>query len=167
MQPWYWRSLPLNGKSGTEVFAALFQQQPIAVLLESPAAVVSPLPHSRYSICAGSPRQQDGKPRLWTPKIGEILPCLAQRQQEGRSMLSTDAPSQLPFIGGWLGWLGYDLAWEIETLPWLRSDGLPFPVAFWYEPEAFAVLDHHQQQLWLAASAPQDLDRIEAQLNEP
>jgi para-aminobenzoate synthetase component I len=167
MQPWYWRSLPLCGKSGTEVFAILFQHQPIAALLESPAVSVPRLPHSRYSICAGSPRQQWGKPQLWTPKIGEILDCLAQRYQQGQSLLSTDAPDHLPFTGGWLGWLGYDLAWEIETLPWLRSDALPFPVAFWYEPKAFAVLDHHHQQLWLAASAPQDLDRLEVQLNDP
>jgi para-aminobenzoate synthetase component I len=146
MQPWYWRSLPLNGKSGTEVFGALFQHQPIAALLESPAESAALLPHSRYSICAGAPRQQGGKLQLWTPKIGEILPCLAQRHQEGRSLRSTDAPSHLPFTGGWLGWLGYDLAWEIEVLPWLRSDELPFPVAFWYEPEAFAVLDHRDRQ---------------------
>jgi para-aminobenzoate synthetase component I len=167
MQPWYWRSLPLSGKSGTEVFAVVFQHQPIATLLESPAESSVQLPHSRYSICAGSPRQQGGTPQLWTPKIGEILPCLAQRNQEGRSLHSIDAPSHLPFVGGWLGWLGYDLAWEIENLPWLRSDALPFPVAFWYEPESFAVLDHHQQQLWLAASAPENLDRLEAQLNNP
>ncbi len=173
LQPWYWRSLPLNGKSGTEVFAALFQHQPIAVLLESPAAAALPLlPHSRYSICAGSPRHQYGQQRLWTPKIGEILACLSQRQQEGQSFLSNEASfdastSHLPFAGGWLGWLGYDLAWEIEALPWLRSDALPFPVAFWYEPETFAVLDHHHQKLWLAASVPQDLDHLEAQLNQP
>jgi para-aminobenzoate synthetase component I len=175
MQPWYWRSLPLDGKSGTEVFAALFQNQPIAVLLESPVAkAIPPLPHSRYSICAGSPRQQGGQQRLWTPKIGEILPCLAQRHQEGQTLgaqlsrlPTNESPIHLPFTGGWLGWLGYDLAWEIEILPWLRSDTLPFPVAFWYEPEAFAVLDHHLQQLWLAASAPQALDRLEAQLNHP
>ena len=35
--------------------------------------------------------------------------------------------------GGWLGWLGYDLAWEIEQLPQLKPDPLPFPVAFWIE----------------------------------
>jgi para-aminobenzoate synthetase component I len=168
MQPWYWRSLPLNHKSGTEIFAALFQHQPIAVLLESPGAAIVPLPHSRYSICAGSPRQYAGQQRLWTPNIGEVLDCLAQRHQEGRSLqLTNESPSHLPFTGGWLGWLGYDLAWEIEALSWLRSDLLPFPVAFWYEPETFAVLDHHHQQLWLAASVPQVLDRLEAQLHQP
>jgi para-aminobenzoate synthetase component I len=170
LRPWHWRSLPLNGKSGTDVFAALFQHQPIAVLLESPsdtAAILSALPHSRYSICAGSPRQQAGCDRLWTPAIGQIFDCLATRLQEGESLPPNDeSPSHLPFIGGWLGWLGYDVAWEIETLPWLRSDPLPFPVAFWYEPETFAVLDHQLQQLWLAASVPQDLASLETQLKQ-
>lgn len=171
LRPWYWRSLPLNGKSGTDVFAALFQHQPIAVLLESPsdaAATLLPLPHSRYSICAGAPRQEGGCDRLWLPAIGQVFDCLTDRLQEGESLPPHDAsPSHLPFTGGWLGWLGYDLAWEIETLPWLRPDPLPFPVAFWYEPETFAVLDHHQQQLWLAASDPKDLDHLERQLNQP
>jgi para-aminobenzoate synthetase component I len=166
LQHWHWRSLPLDGRSGTEVFAALFQHQPIAALLESPGAAADlPLPHSRYSICAGSPRQQEGLMRLWTPPLGQVLDCLTQRLQAGSSTLSPDSPpSHLPFVGGWLGWLGYDLAWEIESLPWLRPDELPFPVAFWYEPETFAVLDHQQQQLWLAASVPQTLDHLETQL---
>lgn len=168
LQPWHWRLLPLTGKSGAEVFAALFQHQPIAALLESPASTTDPqLPHSRYSICAGAPRQQRPDQRLWTPPLGNVLDCLTHRLQDAHAVAVLDSPRHLPFIGGWLGWLGYDLAWEIETLPWLRPDGLPFPVAFWYEPETFAVLDHHQQQLWLAASVPQTLDHLERQLSRP
>jgi para-aminobenzoate synthetase component 1 len=66
-----------------------------------------------------------------------------------------------PFAGGWLGWLGYDLAWEIEALPTHNRDPLPFPVAFWYEPDTFAVLDHGEQRLWLAATQPAQLDEME------
>jgi para-aminobenzoate synthetase component 1 len=35
-------------------------------------------------------------------------------------------------------------------------------VAFWYEPETFAVLDHGQQRLWLVATEPHQLDGMEA-----
>jgi para-aminobenzoate synthetase component I len=170
LQPWYWRSLPLAHRSGAEIFAALFRHQPIATLLESPwGENVEVSPHSRYSICAGSPRGAS-RPRQWTPTIGEILTCLRDRFQEGQRqslIYRSNQPNHLPFIGGWLGWLGYDLAWEIETLPQLRLDPLPFPVAFWYEPENFAVLDHSAQTLWLAASAPQTLDRLEERLKYP
>ncbi|MBD2184316.1 hypothetical protein H6G03_25145, partial [Planktothrix sp. FACHB-1375] len=162
VQPWYWRSLPLEGKTGSAVFAALFLRDgAIATLLESPSIPSTQHNLARYSICAGSPRILNGKPQLWTPPIGEILPFL-------RNLLSPPLPHSpappLPFTGGWLGWLGYDLAWEIEHLPKYRSDSLPFPVAYWYEPECFAVLDHSEQSLWLAASAPAQLDFLQNQL---
>jgi len=84
--------------------------------------------------------------------VRQVLPFLQLLQRAGRWELrapgirgkwemGNGCPSALPFTG-WLGWLGYDVAWEIERLPYLKKDPLPFPVAFWYEPECFAVLDH-------------------------
>jgi para-aminobenzoate synthetase component 1 len=102
-----------------------------------------------------------------------VLATLKQRLASSLTLetqkpgLLADVPTDLPFTGGWLGWLGYDVAWEIERLPWLRSDPLPFPVAYWYEPETFAVLDHGQQLLWLAASSPQQLDLMGQTLDAP
>lgn len=159
LQPWRWRSRPLNQRRGSTIFAALFRQDPIAVLLESP--VNSPIPHARYSIAAGRPRQIEGRSQVWTPAIGSVLPCLRHLLAETHS---PELGPALPFTGGWLGWLGYDLAWELERLPWRRPDVLPFPVAFWYEPECFAVLDHLQQQVWLAASSEEQLDHLEERL---
>ncbi len=171
VQPWYWRSLPLGDRTGADVFATLFRPNPtaIATLLESPSHTLTTAVNSRYSICAGSPRVINGHLQMWTPPVGQILPFLknlllrtSQNNQNPQSETST--PPRLPFTGGWLGWLGYDLAWEIEQLPQLKSDPLPFPVAFWYEPECFAVLDHASQILWLAASHVGDLDRLQQQL---
>ncbi|EDX84582.1 chorismate binding enzyme domain protein [Synechococcus sp. PCC 7335] len=172
--------MPLEERTGSDVFAVLFEPQTaqpgpagIATLLESP----HPLPDdfssnqsvssqvaklARYSICAGPPRSVDSQTQLWTPQIGHIVPFLEQlgTVEAPRSAvliekkLAKDVlPEQLPFIGGWLGWLGYDLAWEIEQLPWLKEDALPFPVAFWYEPTEFAVVDHQLQRVWLAAES--------------
>ncbi|MDJ0717981.1 MAG: anthranilate synthase component I [Prochloraceae cyanobacterium] len=171
--PWYWRSLRNENRSGKEIFELLFRQQgTIATLLESPVLNSHEQSHlSRYSICAGSPRIVDGKLRLWTPQLGEILPFL-------RSLLKTestnniDEPTHLPFTGGWLGWLGYDLAKEIEKLPRQKSpdrrrslcDSLPFPLAYWYEPESFAILDRAEKTLWLAATTETKLDRLQHQL---
>ena len=166
VKPWQWRSLALDNRTASQVFAALFLDSKVATLLESPGAMALEQPQlSRYSICGGAPRTIRGKTRLWTPKIGEILPFL-------RSLLrqySTDNSevAHLPFTGGWLGWLGYDLAWEIEKLPELNQDILPFPVAYWYEPECFAVLDHRLQILWLAGNDDRQLDNLEAKLANP
>jgi para-aminobenzoate synthetase component 1 len=183
MQPWYWRSLPLKGRTGSEVFAALTSLQsvgrepltafnfPFATLLESPYPPSPDHPQlSRYSICAVGPRMIEEQPQVWTPPIGQILPCLSHLlQRSPQSLIPTPSSPNvgvipdpaLPFTGGWLGWLGYDFAWEIERLPDLRPDSLPFPVACWYEPDSFAILDHLSQQLWLAATHPNQLDDLE------
>ncbi|MBW4488676.1 MAG: anthranilate synthase component I [Trichocoleus desertorum ATA4-8-CV12] len=181
IQPWYWRSLPLAERTGSQVFAALFRQSTtsddprsgIATLLESPYPLVNPVASSaleqaqaRYSICAGTPRVVDGQLQLWTPQVGGILPFLEQLLQRSNSGLADERsrPGTLPFTGGWLGWLGYDLAWEIERLPQIKSDSLPFPVAYWYEPDCFAVLDHWEQTLWLATTQEPQLDQLEERL---
>ncbi len=182
----FWRSLPLAQRSGSDIFAALFQSQRtgiagIATLLESPYPTQRNA-MTRYSVCAGAPRTADGQVQLWTPEIGQVLPLLQQMQSVSQvyafqpDNLSEDSPGQrppgqapadhLPFVGGWLGWLGYDFAWEVERLPWLKEDKLPFPVAFWYEPAEFALLDHCSQQLWLAAETQVKLAHMVDQVSE-
>jgi para-aminobenzoate synthetase component 1 len=156
---WHWQTLPLAHRTGSDIFERLYQKEKIATLLESPYPTPTDYPYlCRYSICAGSPRQ------FWNPQIGEILPFLNGLLASSRN--SSSLPDHLPFIGGWLGWLGYDLAWEIEKLPKQNSDPLPFPVAYWYEPETFAVLDHQEQMLWLAAKEKTALDRLESLLEK-
>jgi para-aminobenzoate synthetase component I len=151
-------SLPLLNRTGSEIFDRLFRAEEIATLLESPANPDrSTL--TRYSICAGSPKTIDNRPQIFTPVIGNILDCL-------RGLLATvdpdetELPAHLPFTGGWLGWLGYEFAWEIERLPDLTPDSLPFPVAYWYAPNALAILDHWEQLLYLAAPTDGELDGL-------
>lgn len=166
--PWHWRSLPLHERTGSDIFERLFKSHPLSTLLESPYPTPQDYPYlSRYSLCAGSPRTLNNQIQYWTPPVGKILPFLKQLLAQAESESDPGVPSHLPFTGGWLGWLGYDLAWEIEALPTLNPDPLPFPVAYWYEPDAFAVLDHVEQRLWLACTDPQDCDRLEARLAKP
>ncbi|GAB4189924.1 MAG: anthranilate synthase component I [Coleofasciculaceae cyanobacterium] len=173
LQPWYWRSLPLERRTGSQVFDCLFRHAgTIATLLESPYPTPEAQPQlARYSICAGMPRTHQGNLQMWTPSVGEILPFLRRLLSSQPERLQEEEkfypPFHLPFTGGWLGWLGYDLAWEIERLPRLKPDPLPFPVAFWYEPATFAVLDHVQQTLYLAATHESELDRLHQRLEHP
>jgi para-aminobenzoate synthetase component I len=165
-QRWYWKSLPLENRTGAEIFAALFGNAKISTLLESPLPTKGDrTPLARYSICAGSPRVVDGCLQMGTPPIGKIFAFLESllNQASGEQTLNY-CPQELPFTGGWLGWLGYDAAWEIEKLPRQRADSLPFPVAFWYQPENFAVLDHLEQVIWLAAANISQLDTLIEQL---
>ena len=179
LQPWYFRKLPLKKRTGSNIFACLFisgSSNKIATLLESPYPNNLNNPQlARYSICAGSPRVINGVEQMWTPQLGEVLPFLTQlldkkinKKLATKLEKSTDCNSfpSLPFTGGWLGWLGYDVAWETETLPQLKSDTLPFPVAFWYEPECFAVLDHQEQVLWLAGNNNSQVNELEQKLSQ-
>ncbi|MEY2983515.1 MAG: hypothetical protein RLZZ568_132 [Cyanobacteriota bacterium] len=157
--PWHWQCLPLNGRTGSEIFQQLFSRSPIATLLESPYPPSPDYPHlGRYSICAGLPRAG----RLWTPGVNNLFSFLRQFSAQAAPPLSV--PNHLPFQGGWLGWLGFDAAWAIEALPYRRPDSLPFPVAYWYEPQNFAVLDHQDQQLWLATTDVQTQTALTRQL---
>ena len=83
--PWYWRSLPLEGRTGAVVFAGVFHRNSkgaVATLLESPYPTPTDQPQlARYSICAGAPRIVNGCPQMWTPPLGEVLPFLQQLLQ--------------------------------------------------------------------------------------
>ncbi len=157
--PWHWRSIPLKDHTGSAVFAALFLDESIATLLESPTPVTA---LARYSICAGAPRIINEQTRCWTPANGEIFSWLTQLINQPTN--PNNAPADLPFTGGWLGWLGYEAAWELEKLPPLSPDPLPFPVAYWYEPANFAVLDHQNNLLHLAVTDPNQLEILIAKL---
>ncbi|MEM7556550.1 MAG: anthranilate synthase component I [Cyanobacteria bacterium P01_A01_bin.84] len=174
-KPWYWRSLSLKSlslknRTGSDIFAKLFLNNPVGIgtLLESPSSSGAENNSinnmTRYSICAGAPRIINGEVQMWTPGVGEILPFLSQLSKNNADNDLGSPPPNIPFSGGWLGWLGYDVAWEIEDLPYIKDDTLPFPVAFWYEPECFAVLDHLEDLLWLAASDKLELDNLNSKL---
>jgi para-aminobenzoate synthetase component 1 len=126
------------------LFERLFEDEPIAVLLESPGHTH----HSktaRYSYLAAVPH------KILTPPLGSVFQSLEEWLIEAEEM---------PL----LGWLGYDLAWEIEHLPWKKVDTLPFPVAFWFEPAVLMVYDHWKKMLTLKTRQDPDawLRRIQA-----
>jgi para-aminobenzoate synthetase component I len=158
-------SIPLLNRTGSQIFDRLFRHEKIATLLESPS--INSTERStltRYSICAGSPQIIADRSQIFTPKVGEILDCLRGLLSTTKDLSQIDLPAHLPFTGGWLGWLGYELAWEIEKLPNISADPLHFPVAYWYAPSAFAILDHWDQVLHLSASTTAKLDELVARL---
>ncbi len=142
----YWQELAGLAVDGATVWERLFAESPIGVLLDCPL----PGPLARYAIAAGYPVQ------TYTAGIGEVGPLLARLG----TPRAVTAPLGIPFAGGYLGWLGYDWAWELEKLPQRRIDSLGWPVAFWLEPSQFAVWDSQRQTLWLGAVSAADLQDL-------
>jgi para-aminobenzoate synthetase component I len=160
-------SIPLKNLTGSEIFDRLFRHEQIATLLESPVNNSAQSILTRYSICAGAPQIINQQPQIFIPEIGEILDCLRGLLSSLNSEQKSDLPDHLPFTGGWLGWLGYELAWEIERLPQRQPDPLPFPIAYWYAPSTFAILDHWEQILYLSATTTAELEDLILKLDRP
>ena len=76
-----------------------------------------------------------------------------------------DAPD-LPFTGGWIGYLGYECA-EL-TMPITLRHRSPYPDAYFVRPQSFIVYDHHAETAHLCAlagdCATDLLDRLEQAL---
>lgn len=60
---------------------------------------------------------------------------------------------RLPFWGGAVGYVAYDLARSYERLPSENPDDLNLPELLFIEPRVVAVFDHFKQQLHLVAAA--------------
>ncbi len=58
----------------------------------------------------------------------------------------------LPFQGGAIGCLGYDLSRRFETLPELAVDDLQFPDVYFLFVETFVVVDRQMAGVWLVYS---------------
>ncbi|MCG7290324.1 MULTISPECIES: chorismate-binding protein [unclassified Corynebacterium] len=76
-----------------------------------------------------------------------------------------DAPD-LPFTGGWIGYLGYECAQL--TMPITLRHRSPFPDAYFVRPQSFIVYDHDAETAHLCALAGDGadglLDRLEQAL---
>ena len=63
--------------------------------------------------------------------------------------------SELPFLGGWFVYLGYELAAQIETGLNLQSDPV-LPAAFAVRCPAALIYDHAEETCWLVAESDQE-----------
>ena len=108
-----------------------------------PAFLESSAPHrstGRYDLLLAGP----GATVVGTP----FLSALEMHWQRERQALLNH---RLPFAGGWLVYLGYELAGEIE--PTLRLPQSLAPHSFAQRIHGAAIFDHADQTTWLVAEA--------------
>lgn len=144
--------LPDAPDSLVELFAPL-QKLPFAMLLDSAAKQHV---NSRYDILVCEPMvtlQAKGKSCTVATPDGQYhteadpFVLLKQLQQQWLGDIQ-QVDTSLPFIGGALGFAGYDAGRVIENLPQSAADDIPLPdFCFGLYPWAL-VLDKQQQQLW-------------------
>ena len=85
----------------------------------------------------------------WEEQGGDAFSLL---QGQFVDYTSAGASSILPFLGGAVGCLSYDLARTFEVLPECALDDLRFPDIYFLFVETFVVVDHQMAGAWLVFS---------------
>ncbi|MGD2111576.1 MAG: hypothetical protein PVI86_19540, partial [Phycisphaerae bacterium] len=125
------------------VYECLYCSAPYAFLYES---LEGNQRRGRYSFIGGSPRlvfeSRGGTVRLHRQNQRHTLtanPLEVLRQLVGRTL---DVPGVAPFVGGAVGYLGYDMVRFYESIPNENPDDLQFPESLFIFPEEVIVFDH-------------------------
>jgi para-aminobenzoate synthetase component 1 len=145
--------LPLPACSTFELFERMVADDPCPMLLESGQGAEG---GQRYSIIASNPSLifRATGPRLeWQDRTGaQILregdAIMALRELLARMRIPA-SPGFPPFVGGAIGYLGYDLVHWFEHLPHQATDDIGLPDVELACFDAVAVIDHRDHQLWL------------------
>jgi para-aminobenzoate synthetase component 1 len=58
------------------------------------------------------------------------------------------APDGLPFAGGAVGWLGYELAQDMEGISLRAADDLGLADSVWLLVDRLVAFDHHADEVW-------------------
>jgi anthranilate synthase component 1 len=134
-------------------------------LLESSAPIVTLASGGRYDIlpiCSGERLCASSRDGLSGPycESGEFLTAL---DSWWRALQLPSEASSLPFTGGWLLYLGYELAAEVEPCLTLPTSSDPFVALALRAPAAW-IRDRLRNEAWLVAESGAEclLDAFEA-----
>lgn len=150
--------------SAFEIFL-LFKDKPYCFFLDSalPQAKLG-----RYSFIGANPFLvfqsknqgvqiiEGGKPLDLTGKPLDVLREYLQRYQ-------VINPTSLPFVGGAVGYFGYDLNRQIERLPSISRDDTGIPDCCLGFYDWVIVYDHQENKVYAAATGLPETDAIKAQ----
>src|SRR6195952_3627615 len=156
-----WRKTVADLETPVAAFLKLAHGQPNSFLLES---VEGGAARGRYSIIGMQPdlvwRCQDGRasvnrhalsaPHAFVPEAKPPLDSLRSLIAEGQ----LDIPAHLPpMAGGLVGYLGYDMVRQMETLPAKNRDVIGVPEGIMMRPTLLAIFDNVNDELTLVTPA--------------
>lgn len=88
--------------------------------------------------------EEDGSVNILDENAFDVLQTLYQKY-------TFSYESELPFVGGFVGYLGYDLRHHVEPLPAIAKDLVSIPDAFLGLYDGVYIYDHENKQWHLAA----------------
>ncbi len=171
------REFLADGLTPLAVYRRLARLSPVRFLLES---VTGGAHVSRFSFLGAAPRVVL---RLWADRV-EIEEADGDRRVEGaprgvlrRALGAVRAPrGEVPFLGGWVGYFGYDWVRVLERLPARPPDPFGLPIAVLARYDSVVVFDHARQRVIAVANeidgevderaARRELDRLARLLAE-
>lgn len=74
-----------------------------------------------------------------------------EKLREILSFYKMDYQTELPFIGGAVGYLGYDLCHHIENLPRRAIDDVEIPDCYFGVYDGIIIIDHLKDEVYIAA----------------
>ncbi len=169
-------ALRISAIEPTEAFARLSQRDAVCWLDSS----LQRAEDGQFSILTCEPRWVFGaKDAVWSVRGGAVAPETGEQGAmekierllaSGQCEPSSTAPA-LPFFGGAVGWLAYDLGRQFETFGGTAKDDLDAPDVWlgWYD--AAVVWDHGSGETWMVGTGgPEGLaaiDRLRLALQQP
>ncbi|MGD0434727.1 MAG: anthranilate synthase component I [Acetobacteraceae bacterium] len=154
-----WRLGVADLETPVAAYLKLAHGRPNAFLLES---VEGGATRGRYSVIGMEPdliwRCQDGKASINRSAhsaphafVAEKLPPLESLRKLINETRLDVPPSLPPMAGGLVGYLGYDMARQMEKLPEKNRDLIGVPEGLMTRPSLFAIFDNVNDELTLVA----------------
>ncbi|WP_148255550.1 aminodeoxychorismate synthase component I [Aidingimonas lacisalsi] len=159
--------IPLPYRSHPLGYFETLRQRRGAVLLDSGKPES---PGGRYDILSCDPLatlEVDNRGNTLCPECPWLPNAPFQAQQALLDSLDLpDMDSDLPFLGGLIGYWSYDLGRHLEPLPEYARDATQLPRCRLGLYDWALIQDHHRQQSWLVA-APERRRQVLSWLDDP
>ena len=157
-------TIPLPFTDPATAFAPL-AHTPHALLLDTP---LRQRPEHRHAILLAAPERvllvRDGVATLDGAPVAD--PFAVLREGLG-DVLMTDDSTQMPFVTGWAGYIGYEIGGWLETLPAPKPDSDTLPDLCLADYPAAVVFDYWHETATLVARTQADAARLQALLARP